>query len=76
MQGLTTGGGFLLSCLRVVDQGGVNSVRVGSSRGGKRVSREDGGGAGGEGQKKKQKREAVEDVGNLQSEVAGEVLPA
>ncbi|GAA6025096.1 hypothetical protein JCM11491_004779 [Sporobolomyces phaffii] len=36
MAGLTTGGGFLLSCLRVVDLGGVNSVRVGSNRGGKR----------------------------------------
>ncbi|GAA5913948.1 tRNA 1-methyladenosine methyltransferase subunit GCD10 [Sporobolomyces salmoneus] len=53
MAGLTSGGGFLLSCLRVVDQGGVNSVKAGSSRGGKRVSNEDESGAG----RKKQKTE-------------------
>ncbi|GAA5985034.1 hypothetical protein JCM5350_003320 [Sporobolomyces pararoseus] len=40
MAGLTTGGGFLLSCIRVIDQGGVNSVRTGTSRGGKRTNSE------------------------------------
>ncbi|GAA5929626.1 tRNA 1-methyladenosine methyltransferase subunit GCD10 [Sporobolomyces koalae] len=38
MQGLTSGGGFLLSCIRVIDQGGVNSVRVGTSRSNKRLA--------------------------------------
>ena len=40
MAGLTTGGGFLLSCIRVIDQGGVNSFRTGTIRGGKRTNSE------------------------------------
>jgi hypothetical protein len=57
MAGLTTGGGLLLSCIRVVDLGGVNSVRVGSSRGGGKRNSERNDTAG-EGAKKKQKVEA------------------
>ena len=30
----------MLSCIRVIDQGGVNSVRTGTSRGGKRTNSE------------------------------------
>lgn len=60
MQGMGHGGGFLLTGIRVVDEGGTNSVRSGGKRNGKRKEEGEGDEREGKRRREEEKKEEVE----------------